>query len=351
MRGRHTKQKFLRCLFIRKGSFFMQYKLGKYQLDTAQPDQKTIAAVISERGADEDLFRAANTVKKEQFGNKVFVRGIIEFSNYCRCTCAYCGINAQMETQRYRMQPEELVEAAVDAAKVYKTVILQSGEDTYYTAQMLADIVRRIKEHTQSAVTLSIGERMPEEYRLLREAGADRFLLKHETANSALYRSLHGVPLENRLCAQRQLKVLGFELGGGFMVGLPGQTDETLAQDLLTLVREGVEMAGIGPFIAHPDTPLKGSADGDPHKTLKVLALARLLMPRCHLPSTTALNVKGGMKNALLCGADVIMQKATPFCYRKLYDIYPGRDAKNVPLEEQYNELKQTLAELGLSAE
>lgn len=328
------------------------YTLGIHKIDTEKPDARAIASVISDAAADDELFHAANAVKTERFGNKVFVRGIIEFSNYCRCTCAYCGINAQMENAvRYRMQPDELVAAAVGAAKVYRTVILQSGEDLYYTAGMLADIVRRIKARTQSAVTLSIGERTPEEYRLLREAGADRFLLKHETANAVLYESLHGVPLENRLCAQRQLKALGFELGGGFMVGLPGQTDEILAEDLLTLVREGVEMAGIGPFIAHPDTRLKGSEDGDPHKTLKVLALARLLMPRCHLPSTTALNVKGGMKNALLCGADVIMQKATPFEYRKLYDIYPGRDAKDVPLDQQYNELKQTLAELGLSAE
>lgn len=135
------------------------------------------------------------------------------------------------------------------------------------------------------------------------------------------------------------------------MIGLPGQTDEVLANDLLTLVKEGVDMAGIGPFIAHPDTTLKDVKDGDPHKTLKVLALARLLLPKCHLPSTTALNVKGGMKNALLCGADVIMQKATPFAYRTLYDIYPGRDAKNIPLKEQYEELRRVLAEMNLSAE
>ena len=135
------------------------------------------------------------------------------------------------------------------------------------------------------------------------------------------------------------------------MVGLPGQTDAVLAQDLLTLRREGVEMAGIGPFIAHPDTAVGKAKDGDAHKTLKVLALARLLLPRCHLPSTTALNVKGGMKDALLCGANVIMQKATPYEYRKLYDIYPGRDAKDVPLKEQFEELEQRLAGLGLRAE
>ncbi|CAK7057785.1 MAG: [FeFe] hydrogenase maturase subunit HydE [Desulfovibrio sp.] len=328
------------------------YTLGHHELDTRHPDLDILAAVIADGSADRELFHAANRVKTEEFGNKVFVRGIIEFSNYCRCTCAYCGINARMtHAKRYRMLPDELVETAVRTAEVYRTVILQSGEDRFYTAEMLADIVWRIKQRADCAVTLSVGERSMEEYRLMREAGADRFLLKHETANAVLYESLHGVPLETRLDAQRRIKALGFELGGGFMVGLPGQTDETLAKDLMTLVNEGVEMAGIGPFIAHPDTALAGTPDGDPHKTLKVLALARLLLPRCHLPSTTALNVKGGMKNALLCGADVIMQKATPFEYRKLYDIYPGRDALEVPLKEQYETLRRRLAEIGLSAE
>ncbi len=329
-----------------------KYEFGKHVLDTQKPDLGTIAAILQDDAADEALFAAANDVKKREYGNLVFVRGIIEFSNYCRCTCAYCGINAYMDkVTRYRMLPDELVDAAAEAAKVYRTVILQSGEDMFYTADMLADIVARIKRRAHCAVTLSVGERTLAEYKLIREAGADRFLLKHETADAALYQSLHGVPLENRLQAQRRLKALGFELGGGFMVGLPGQTDDILARDLLTLKEEGVEMAGIGPFIAHPDTQIGQARDGDAHKTLKVLALARLLLPRCHLPSTTALNVKGGMRDALLCGANVIMQKATPFAFRTLYDIYPGRDAQNVPLKEQFEELEQRLAELGLRAE
>lgn len=329
-----------------------KYEFGQHILDTQKPDVDAIAAILSDDTVDGALFAAANDVKTREYGNLVFVRGIIEFSNHCRCICAYCGINAHMDkVTRYRMSADELVDAAVDAAKVYRTVILQSGEDMYYTADMLADIVARIKARANCTVTLSIGERTLAEYKLIREAGADRFLLKHETADAALYQSLHGVPLENRLQAQRTLKALGFELGGGFMVGLPGQTDEILARDLLTLKEEGVEMAGIGPFIAHPDTNIGQAKDGDAHKTLKVLAIARLLLPRCHLPSTTALNVKGGMRDALLCGANVIMQKATPFAFRKLYDIYPGRDAQDVPLEVQFEELEQRLSELGLKAE
>ncbi len=329
-----------------------RYTLKQYEIDTEKPETDVLADILGDDSVEEELFRTANEVKTREYGTIVFVRGIIEFSNYCRQMCAYCGINAGMKNaKRYRMQPDELVRAALEAAKVYRTVILQSGEDLSYSAEMLADVVRRIKAQANCAVTLSIGERSLEEYRMMHEAGADRFLLKHETANAALYQSLHGVSLAERLEAQRRIKALGFELGGGFMVGLPGQTDEILAEDLLTLKREGVEMAGIGPFIAHPDTPLGGAADGDAHKTLKVLALARLLLPKCHLPSTTALNVKGGMKNALLCGADVIMQKATPYEYRKLYDIYPGRDAKDVPFAEQFDELKEKLAELQLTAE
>lgn len=328
-----------------------KYEFGKHMLDTESPDTASIAGILADDKIDNALFASANEVKTREYGNLVFVRGIIEFSNYCRCKCAYCGLNAGMHLKRYRMSPDELVDTAVKTAQVYRTVILQSGEDFYYTADMLADIVARIKARVNCAVTLSIGERTLAEYKLMREAGADRFLLKHETADAALYQSLHGVPLDSRLQAQRMLKALGFELGGGFMVGLPGQTDAVLAQDLLTLRREGVEMAGIGPFIAHPDTAVGQAEDGDAHKTLKVLALARLLLPRCHLPSTTALNVKGGMRDALLCGANVIMQKATPSEYRELYDIYPGRDAKDVPLTEQFEELKQRLAGLGLRAE
>lgn len=337
---------------MEKGGRMARYTLGKYCIDTERCKTEELAALIKDDSVDEVLFREANRIKEEAFGNRVFVRAIIEFSNYCRCACAYCGINAKMkQIKRYRMQPDDLVKVAVDAARTYRTVVLQSGEDRFYTAEMLANIIREIKKKARCFVTLSIGERSLEEYRLMREAGADRFLLKHETANSVLYQSLHGVPLETRLEAQRRIKALGFELGGGFMVGLPGQTDDILAEDLMTLVKEGVSMTGIGPFIAHPDTELAGTPDGDAHKTLKVLALARLLLPKCHLPSTTALNVKGGMKNALLCGADVIMQKATPFEYRKLYDIYPGRDAKEVPLQKQYDQLSKQLAKFGLSAE
>ncbi|MEG0251049.1 MAG: [FeFe] hydrogenase H-cluster radical SAM maturase HydE [Christensenellaceae bacterium] len=310
-----------------------------------------IVNVLKDESINEMLFKIANEVKIKEFGNVVFVRGIIEFSNYCRCKCAYCGINCNMKnTVRYRMTKQELILAGVAAAQVYQTIILQSGEDLYYSAQMIGEIVSEIKKHAKCAVTLSVGERTYDEYKCMKDAGADRFLIKHETADELLYQEFHEAPLSKRLRCQQDLKELGFELGGGFMVGLPKQTDEILSQDLLTLKRMDVDMAGIGPFIAHPDTTLWGYPDGDAKKTLKVLAIARILLPKCNLPSTTALNVKGGMDNALLCGANVIMQKATPYEYRKLYDIYPGRDARDVPLDVQYIELKQKLEKIGLVA-
>lgn len=311
-----------------------------------------IEQVLQDEEAAEYLFDRANELKHAHYGNTVFVRGIIEFSNYCSCQCAYCGINCNMDdVVRYRMQPEELVRQGILVGEVYQTVILQSGEDPFYTAPMLAEIVSRIKKQTNSAVTLSVGERTEEEYLLMRQAGADRFLIKHETADEALYETLHKTTLRQRIACQNSIRALGFQLGSGFMIGLPGQTDAILAKDLLLLKKMGVEMAGIGPFIAHPSTLLGGQPDGEAKKTLQVLALARLLLPKCHLPSTTALNVKGGMQNALLCGADVIMQKATPFEYRALYDIYPGRDAEELTFREQFEKLKDNIARLGLVAQ
>ncbi|MGI6153456.1 MAG: [FeFe] hydrogenase H-cluster radical SAM maturase HydE [Christensenellaceae bacterium] len=311
-----------------------------------------LVEILRDETCGEALFSAADALKTEVFGNRVFVRCIIEFSNYCRCRCSYCGLNCEnANLERYRMPPDALAAAGIEAGKIYKTVILQSGEDLHYTAEMLADIVRKIKQNTNCAVTLSIGERMYEEYKIMREAGADRFLIKHETSDMQLYKELHKADFADRIMAQRRLKTLGFELGGGFMVGLPGQTDETLANDLAILKEMRVDMAGIGPFIAHPETAVGDAADGDAYKTLKVLALARLLLPKANLPSTTALNVKGGMRDALFCGANVIMQKATPPEYRALYDIYPGRDAEDMPLLEQYEKLEKTLLEYGLVTE
>lgn len=319
---------------------------------TEIPDIYALTRILESDEDAEELFKLADTTKQREYGNKVFVRGIIEFSSYCRRTCVYCGLNARRKNvERYRMQPDEIVKTALEAAEVYGTIILQSGEDTWYTSQMLADIVGRIREKTNAAITMSVGERSPDAYKAMRDAGADRFLIKHETADELLYEKYHDSKLEDRLACQNELKKLGFEVGSGFMVGLPGQTDAIIAADILLLQKQDVDMAGIGPFIAHPDTVLADYPDGSPEKTLRALALTRILLPKCHLPSTTALNVKGGMRNALCCGADVVMQKATPPEYRDLYDIYPGRENQELSLRDQRAKLDAALREMGLESQ
>ncbi len=276
------------------------------------------------------LFERADAVKRARFGDEILTRAIVEFSNHCRCLCAYCGISACNEgIARYRMTREEILASAREALdQGYHTVILQSGEDLFYTKEMIGGIVRDIKAMGREypfpvAVTLSVGERDYETYRYWRQCGADRYLIKHETSDEALYNRYHPhSSLEKRLQCQKWLYELGYELGGGFMVGLPGQTYETLKNDILLLKTMKVSMAGIGPYISHHATPLAGSPHGSPELTRRVLAVARLILPQVHLPSTTALNLKGGKEAALSGGANVVMNKVTPLKYRALYDLY-----------------------------
>lgn len=296
------------------------------------------------------LLDLADSVKTKHFGNKVYIRAIVEFSSYCRCSCAYCGLNCNADLPRYRMSFDEILESAREVYSAgYQTLILQSGEDSFFTCDLLCDLIKQIVVACPGmAITLSLGEREVWEYERFYECGGNRYLLKHETSDEDLYFKLHGVSIDNRLACSRALKEIGYELGSGFMIGLPGQTSKTLAQDILLLKELGVDMAGIGPFIASPLTELKGEENGSAELTLKILALTRLVLPKIHLPSTTALNVLGGRNNALFCGANVIMQKATPFAYRDLYEIYPGREAPKIPLKQQFLDLKNDLNEMGL---
>ncbi len=297
----------------------------------------------------DELFLLADKVRREYCGDTVHIRAILEFSNYCRCNCAYCGLFAgNKELKRYRMTPEEIVKVAIETDKAgYKTIVLQSGEDLYYTKEMLGDIVKEIKEKTSLKITLSVGERPCDHYKYWKECGADRFLIKHETADETLYNKYHSSSFENRLECQKNLFDLGYELGSGFMVGLPGQDTKTLAEDILHLKELKVRMAGIGPYICHEKTALKGNPDGDAFMTLKSLAVARIVLKDVNLPSTTALNIKGGLNDALNCGANVIMQKVTPENLRDLYDIYPGRESKAVDFKTQLDDLKDKLSQIG----
>lgn len=277
----------------------------------------------------EILFAAADRVRAKVFGPVVHLRAVIEFSNFCRNNCLYCGLRREnRRLSRYRMTAREMIRAAEEAASQgFKTVVLQSGEDPYWTPKRLAEVVKEIKK-LGVAVTLSVGELTYEDYAFLREAGADRYLLRHETADPSLFAQLKP---DSSLARRRQclewLKELGYETGAGCMVGLPGQSLESLAEDVLFMRELQVEMAGIGPFIPHPDTPLGKASPGSPFLTLKVLALTRLCLPYANLPATTATGVaqKGGREAALLCGANVVMPDVTPHHYRLLYQLYPGK--------------------------
>lgn len=288
-----------------------------------------LASRLDAEGA-EALFAEADAVRREFCGEDIHLRGIIEFSNHCRRNCLYCGLRAgNAAVRRYRMAEAEIIDAArAGAALGVKTVVLQSGEDMYYDARRMCDIVRGIKAGCDVAITLSMGERPLSDYQAMREAGADRYLLKHETANREIFTALHpDDDFDERIACLKELKALGYQIGSGIMVGLPGQTIEDFADDILLLSELDVDMAGIGPFIPHPRTPLGNSPPGSAEMTLRVIALTRVVLKDAHIPATTALEtVDPGMRRrALQCGANVIMPNITPPKYRADYEIYPGK--------------------------
>ncbi len=295
-------------------------------------------------------FALADRIRQEHVGDRVHIRALLEFSNYCRRQCRYCGLNRNNSAlERFRMQPQEIVETALDAKEAgYRTIVLQSGEDPYYTPAMIGEIVRKIKP-CGIAVTLSCGEFDEQTYSYFKKCGADRYLLKHETSDPVLYQSLHpDSALKNRVDCQRFIKRAGLETGGGFMIGLPGQTLETVAQDLLLLKEIGCDMAGIGPFLPHPDTPLGTAPHGSAELTLRAVAIARMLLPNANLPATTALGVLDpGCKDLVFaCGANVVMQKVTPAKLKRLYQIYPAK-FQETDIASGRKQIEQEIREIG----
>jgi len=288
---------------------------------------------------EELLFRTADRVRARYVGEDVHLRGIIEFSNICIQNCLYCGLRRDnIHLPRYRMTPDEILETAERVqGEGMQTVVLQSGEDPWFTGKRMAEIVSAIKQQTGMAITLSIGERSYDEMKAWREAGADRYLLKQETASPVLFRHLRpGRELSQRLARLRWLKDLGYEVGSGNMVGLPGQTDEDLADDVFLFKENDYDMVGTGPFIAHPQSPLAGAANGRIEKVLRVLAITRILTRDTNLPATTATGIlfSEGRRKALLGGANVIMPDMTPEKYKQYYDLYPGRSQPGMKLKE-----------------
>lgn len=293
------------------------------------------------------LWQAADEIRKKYVGDDVHIRGLVEFSNFCSKDCAYCGLRrSNKQAHRYRMLPEDILETAKQIQKEgIGTIVLQSGEDAWYTAEIMVDLIRKIKEETNLAVTLSLGERPEEHYALWKKAGADRYLLKQETVCEKIFTSVHPDDyLEERISCLRSLKRLGYQVGSGFMIGLPGQNLADIARDILFLQEEEIEMAGIGPFIPHEQTPLKNLPAGDVDLTLKAVAVTRLVTKDTLLPSTTATETLApgeGQKKSLQAGANVIMINMTPSLYRQDYQIYPGKVAI------KWDNVKKMIKEIG----
>ena len=292
-------------------------------------NKQAIIELLKTNDRNDRLFALADAVRKEFVGDEVHLRGLIEFSNICKRTCKYCGlIYENKNLERYRISPEDIVFYANKAVQMgYKTVVLQSGEDEFYNAKKLADIVKEIKK-SDIAVTLSVGEMSFEDYKLLKDAGADRYLLRIETTDKELYKKMHpNMSFENRIRCLRDLQKLGYEVGTGCLVGLKGQTIESLADDILFFKEINADMVGIGPFISNPDTPLKDEPNGDFTLALKVMALTRIVMKNINIPATTAMETlnPNGRIIALKSGANVVMPNVTSKEYRKKYEIYPGK--------------------------
>ena len=292
-----------------------------------------IVRLLADEQNEPALLKRADRIRKKYVGDAIHLRGLIEFSNICRNNCLYCGIRrGNGKVARYRMKEDELIETARRAAALgFKTVVMQSGEDMYYTQEKMFRIIEAIKKF-DVAVTLSVGERSYGDYKAFREAGADRYLMRIETTDKDLYHRLDpGMSWQHRYECLLMIKELGYELGSGIMVGLPGQSLESIAADLMFLRRLGVDMAGIGPFIPHPETPLAGEPDGSLHLALRTMAIMRLLLPDINIPATTAMESlhPDGRMMALQGGANVVMPNVTEGEYRKLYELYPGKICVN----------------------
>lgn len=300
------------------------------------------------------LFALAQETAQKSFGRQIFVRGLIEFTNYCKNDCYYCGIRrSNKNAARYRLTQEEILECCRAGYGLgFRTFVLQGGEDYFYSDDNIAAIVRAIKtQHPDCAVTLSIGERSRETYALWKKAGADRYLLRHETADCAHYAKLHPAELsaKNRQNCLYTLKELGYQAGAGFMVGSPYQTAENLADDLMFLQKLRPQMIGIGPFIPHHDTPFKDEPAGSVELTLVLLAVLRLLFPHVLLPATTALGTlaPGGRLLGIKAGANVIMPNLSPQNVRGKYLLYDNKLHTGAEAAEALNELQREVASIG----
>ena len=302
----------------------------------------------------EYLVSTAREVTDSIYGKNVYVRGLIEFTNYCRNDCYYCGIRrSNKEAERYRLTEEQIMECCQMGYELgFRTFVLQGGEDPYFTDDRICEIIKNIKNRYEDcAITLSIGEKSRASYERYFEAGADRYLLRHETANECHYRKLHPaeLSLENRKRRLWNLKEIGCQVGAGFMVGSPGQTMETLYEDIRFIKELQPHMVGIGPFIPQHSTPFKGEKAGTLEETLKLLSIIRLIHPKVLLPATTALGTihPMGREKGILAGANVVMPNLSPVSVRKKYELYDNKICTGDEAAECKNCLQSRMEKIG----
>lgn len=310
-----------------------------------------IIDILKDDSQNEWLFNLADKTRKDYVGDDVHLRALIEFSNNCKSTCKYCGIRSENNAvSRYRMTSEEIqhyVKKAVETG--YRTIVLQSGEDAYFSREILCKIIENIKK-SDIALTLSIGERSYDDYKAFKDAGADRYLLRIETTDKALYEKMHSnMDFNNRKRCLTDLKSLGYETGTGCLVGLEGQTIESLADDILFFEEINADMIGIGPFIPHPQTPLKDAPCGNFTLALKVMAITRIILKNINIPATTAMETlhPEGRLIALHCGANVVMPNVTESNIREKYEIYPGKTYAGDDLMQNRQIIEEKIKSIG----
>lgn len=297
------------------------------------PDEQLLELITStEPCANALLAKAADNLRRQYYGDAVYIRGLIEFTNYCRNNCYYCGIRAgNSQAQRYRLTQEEILACCAEGYKLgFRTFVLQGGEDPYFTDDKICSIVSAIRSKYQDcAITLSIGEKERASYQAYFDAGANRYLLRHETADEAHYRRLHpaDMSLANRKRCLFDLKEIGYQVGAGFMVGSPWQTPQNLLADLRFLQQLAPDMIGIGPYITHAHTPFRDKPSGKLEETFRLLSILRLLFPYALLPATTALGTiaPNGRELGLQAGGNVVMPNLSPVGVRKLYELYANK--------------------------
>ena len=310
------------------------------------------------KNCDSELIRysadQAREEAKKYYGNEIYIRGLIEISNFCKNDCYYCGIRkSNKNCNRYRLTKDEIMECCSEGYDLgFRTFVLQGGEDAYYNDVMLCEIIREIKSsYPDCAVTLSLGERTKDSYKALFKAGADRYLLRHETATKDHYEKLHpeSMKFEERMQCLESLKDIGYQVGSGFMVGSPYQTAGYLAKDLKFIEEFSPHMCGIGPFITQKDTPFKDEKSGNVEMTIFLLSLIRLIKPNILLPATTALGTldEKGREKGVLAGANVVMPNLSPLSVRKKYMLYDNKIATGQESAQCVDELRARMKEIG----